>query len=242
MTLQRQKDLIHSTKWDILIVLDACRYDYFKELNWIKGKLSCVRSPAPHTFFWFKATWPKKYDAVYFSANPLINSKGIPSPELGNLNAHKHFRRVIDVWKSGWNEELGTVPPWEVNKAVESYYNYDSRKVIHYMQPHGPWIGKPRMSMFYELEAFLRNGFMADAYLTHPKPKKEKMEAAYRGNLKLVLRYVDVLINNFPDKKIIITSDHGELLGEGGYYLHKFGFPDWLNDYLLNVPWLEVEV
>ena len=215
--MQRQKDLIHSTNWDILIVLDACRYDYFKEINWIKGKLSCVRSPAPHTFFWFKATWPKKYDAVYFSANPLINSKGIPSPELGNLDAHKHFKRVIDVWKSGWDEELGTVPPWEVNKAVESYYDYDSRKVIHYMQPHGPWIGKHSL---YKASKF-RPGLGGDVELI-PKLKelgKWCLRELYVDNLHLVLAYVSALLESIKGK-VVITSDHGECLGEHNKYLH----------------------
>ena len=40
--MEQQKELIHNTKWNLLIILDACRYDYFKEECKIKGKLKKV--------------------------------------------------------------------------------------------------------------------------------------------------------------------------------------------------------
>ena len=36
--------------WDNLIILDACRYDYFKEMNTIDGELRPVLSQGSHSF------------------------------------------------------------------------------------------------------------------------------------------------------------------------------------------------
>ena len=46
---------------------------------------------------------------------------------------------------------------------------------------------------------------------------------AYKENLRIVLDYVVKLCRKFPRKKIVITSDHGELPGEEGTYEHPNG-------------------
>ena len=75
------------------------------------------------------------------------------------------------------------------------------------------------------------------------------LEEAYRENLRIVLRYVTKLCSKFlelkPSDKIIVTSDHGELLGEEGVYGHGEGlltrfFPR-IRRILSEVPWLVVE-
>lgn len=43
----------------------------------------------------------------YISANPYINSK----VAVGGFNAKNHFHRIVDVWRTGWDGELGTVHP-----------------------------------------------------------------------------------------------------------------------------------
>jgi arylsulfatase A-like enzyme len=64
---------------------------------------------------------------------------------------------------------------------------------------------------------------------------------AYYANLVLVLRYVKELINYAVSEgvyydEIVITSDHGDMLGELGLYLHQeYGLPQ-----LTIVPWLKV--
>lgn len=76
---------------------------------------------------------------VYISANPHINSKF----ESKSFNGKNHFHKVVDVWDWGWDEKLGTVHPREVNRAViMSKERYpDRRLLIHYLQPHQPYIG-----------------------------------------------------------------------------------------------------
>ena len=60
---------------------------------------------------------------------------------------------------------------------------------------------------------------------------------AYRDNLRVALGEVAKLTERLPGK-MVVTSDHGELLGEGGKYEHASLSNDPI---LLEVPWLEVE-
>ncbi|KXB01998.1 hypothetical protein AKJ44_01685 [candidate division MSBL1 archaeon SCGC-AAA261F17] len=58
---------------------------------------------------------------------------------------------------------------------------------------------------------------------------------AYENNLRAALAEVKKLAERLPGKTVV-TSDHGELLGEDGLYGHG-----WRHPLLREVPWLEVE-
>lgn len=130
--------------WDYLIILDACRYDFFKQMykKYLKkGYLKKAVSPATFTPDWLNKIFGKLYykNIIYISANPFINSKYI-----GEFSMRKYFFKIIDVWKSGWKEKFGSVPPNELNKAffkLKDVYK-DKRVILHYIQPHQPYIGK----------------------------------------------------------------------------------------------------
>jgi len=221
-TCIEQSKLLSREQWDILIVLDACRYDYFREEyeKFLEGKLIKAWSPASGTTPWLKKTFGGYYpDVQVFSATPFINSRGI---DLLDYKAIEHFppKNIIDIWDFGWNDTLKTVHPKTVVETALSQIDYKKRQIIWFLQPHGPWIGNPKIipppiikgTMFDEMIIpLLRKGKLS--------PKKFK--DAYRGNLRLVLKYVSKLITELPEsKRIVITSDHGELLGEYGSFLH----------------------
>jgi len=140
-----QKERIHETNWDVLIILDECRYDYFKRIyqDFFNGGLSPVESMAGATAPWFKKTFTGHYpDTVYVSANPVVNSMGIGAWGADSVDAHKKFHRVIDVWDKGWSKELNTTPPNEVTEHALKEIRADSSKrfIVHYLQPHEPYI------------------------------------------------------------------------------------------------------
>ncbi|MFW5902862.1 MAG: hypothetical protein ACOCTT_03170, partial [archaeon] len=141
---------------DYLIILDACRYDYFKEQyknykNLRKGKLEKRKSRGSNTTEWLFKTFKKPIkNSTYISTSPWINSKGITFKERvtkdnkNNISNKdwkptKYFDNIIDVWKNRWNSEIGTVTPEEVNKAVKNNLN-NEKTIIHYMQPHEPYL------------------------------------------------------------------------------------------------------
>lgn len=259
--------------WDHLIILDACRYDYFEKVykSYLDGKLRKVISPASHTKEWIKKVFKGKYnDIVYVSANPLINSLGV-----GDFDARRHFYKVIDVWDRGWDKKIEMVPPENVNKAaliVKDDY-LDKRLIIHYVQPHGPyfslgasekgsapfqrlgaWMGKflgrkfrkfvgrplekffGRTPILWKIREILGQRPLTPEEVAF-REGRDSLHQAYEKNLKIALTHVAKLVEELPGK-IVITSDHGECLGEEGRYNHKPGLHI---PALVEVPWLEVE-
>ncbi|MFX0138800.1 MAG: hypothetical protein ACFFDN_34485 [Candidatus Hodarchaeota archaeon] len=277
-----QKSLIHDVDWDILIILDACRYDYFSRLykDYFEGDLKKVTSPASETREWLRETFTDFYNLVYVSANPYINSKGL---SFGGINAKYYFSKIIDVWDFGWDNELETVHPREVNKYVlESQKGIGKRIIAHYMQPHAPYLSfhipdswwkaikliknhsnkikfiKSRINAWYKWRInsarkycrinmdFKNKTTNKSALRSHPyymdvllNVGENILNQVYEENLKIVLENVSMLIKkSFSNKTIIITSDHGELLGENNYY----GHPSKIKHPVLNeVPWFRVQ-
>lgn len=140
--------------WDFLVVLDACRYDVFKHtlpLTGLKGTVCKAISPATWTMEWLHKQFPQYYsDIIYVSATPYVNSvmKVCHKPPLNDrlcYNAKHHFYKIVDVWRDGWDERFGTVPPGQVNKAFHTTYlqHPNKRYILHYMQPHTPYLCLP---------------------------------------------------------------------------------------------------
>ena len=229
-----ENPLIHTTDWNILVILDAMRYDYFKKYNQLKGHLQSVSSGAACTIDWLLFNFPDKYPYVYYSANPICNSL----TPVGEFFGKKHFT-VIDVWKTHWDEEYKTVLPEDMTEAVRD--GLDGEKVIlHYMQPHFPSLGEERFfreGMFTPTPPFVGKMEASRIYYT---VTEEKLIRAYIENVERISNEMVQLIKYIPkDQKVIVTSDHGELLGEGGIRGHPCGV---LNPILSIVPWFEVKL
>lgn len=237
--LPNQTELIHDLlkeKQCVLIILDACRFDYFSLTvgDYLYGSLIKARSPATETLTWLKRTFTSWYDVTYVSANAFVNSK----MAVKGFEASKHFKRIIDVWDWGWKRNIYTVPPSEVNKAVLKYM--DDKMIIHYIQPHGVWIGKVKLVVSPEERDKMGKRHM-DEYIAYKVLKGEiplpLFKKAYEFNLRLVLEYVTKLIPHLKGK-IVVTADHGELLGEHSKFLHP---KDFYVPELYEVPWFIVK-
>lgn len=267
---KEQKKLIEETDWDNLIILDACRYDYFKEIykDYLTGELTKTRSPSYETTDWCKKMWNGHYqDIIYVSSNPRINSK----TEVEGYKGSDHFPKIIDVWDWGWDKESDTVLPKTVkDAAINSREKYSDKKlIIHFMQPHFPYLGfeltQTREGFFTKLRAnigrlaiklvgrrfihrirnntplapFLQRDMdnrsqPSDLKLIVEKHGSDFLKELYSRNMKRALTEVSELVE-FLSGKNIVTSDHGELLGEDGCFEHDYNHPK-----LHEVPWLEV--
>lgn len=216
--------------WDNLVILDACRYDVFKDENVIPGRLESIISKGSSTHEFFKDTFQRESypEIVYVSANANITL----------IDSCFHDR--IRLWEDDWDPEFDTVPPEAVVRgAISAQDRYpDKRLIIHFMQPHYPFIGKLGQRIEHkgqfehpETESRIWKKLEAGEY------DKETVWKAYRENLNVVLpevqRLVDELVGN-----TIITSDHGNEFG----WLDLYGHPG--NRYTRNlkkVPWLVIE-
>ena len=238
-----QKRLLTEYNWDVLIVLDACRYDYFEQeyREFFYGKLLKTVSPASGTVPWLKTVFSGFYPNIHIiSSNPFINSKGI---KIMGYKATDHFlsENIYDVWDYKWDENLNTVHPKDVMDEALCRQNEiqpPEKLVIWFLQPHGPWIGEPKIltSSSRPMEG---HDEAVVSLIRKGEISIETFREAYRGNLRLVLKFVSGLVNQIDKKKkIIITSDHGELLGEYNSFLHFsfFCVPE-----LRQVPFLIVE-
>lgn len=183
--------------WDNLIILDACRYDLFKELNQIDGKLGYRYSRGTHTREFllenFRAT--EYDDIVYVTAQPRVYV------DLKNTK----FYKTIHVWKDKWSDKHSTVhPKVMVDQTLKARKKYPNKRIIsHFLQPHCPYISEDGVIMTCNVFNLLRKNEIC----------KEKVWTGYKENLEYVLNYVGYLVSKLPGKTVI-TSDHGEAFGE----------------------------
>ena len=207
-------------EWDYLIVLDACRYDMFKKANRIKGLLEKKISLGSNTPGWLKKNFNGYYeDIVYISANPHISNY-----EVRGFKGTDHFWKVKNLWYYDWDNVLESVHPRRVTKSalriIRKYHG--KRFIIHYLQPHQPYILSPEIN-----HDLVRRG----------KISIRELRRAYMENLILVLNEVEKLIDVL-EGKIVITSDHGQLLGEK----FELGHPAEIYfKELIEIPWLVVD-
>ena len=106
---------------------------------------------------------------------------------------------------------------------------------VHYMDVHGPYISKGG----WYLKNTVRGGILWRKATRAPKkliPKeKEELIKTYKEEVQYNDFYIGELLSKIDQNKtlIVLTADHGELLGEHGLFAHV---PHILYDQLLKVP------
>jgi len=232
-TLNKSGIDIIAEDWDNIIILDACRYDMFVDaINW-DGKIKKAISSGSSTREFIETTFIGRDfpDTVYVSANPQLDRFEVTD------NFHKYYR----LYENHWDNDLRTVQPDAVAevalKAEASHPN--KRLIIHYVQPHYPFIGELGQEIdhrgFTQLGKFERKTDDVWSHLKNGNIDEDSVWKAYNENLKIALPSVERLINNL-DGKTVVTSDHGNVLGRWGVYGHPTY--RYLKE-LVEVPWFE---
>lgn len=203
-----QLDLIRDTAWDVLLVLDACRADVYRQevrAEWQAG-LQTVASPASCTRDWIRAVGPTLAEkgVLYFSANSyILREEQIYRWGLDIVPVWRHHTQpCADSWNTRRQEHGRTVHPWVLADYVVNVISDSDRYervVVHFIQPHAPSI-----------------------------------EGGYRGSLVLADRAARWIAHCLGGT-CVITGDHGELMGEHGLHSHpcEETWPE-----LREVPWL----
>lgn len=225
--------------WDTLVILDACRYDYFKSYNEIPGKLepTVVDGNQSLDFMENNFAGRKAHDTVYVTANPHADQ--LPSETF------HHIDYLLDYW----NSEIGTILPSDVHKAaIDAHQEYPNKRlIVHFMQPHRPYLGATAEELRnrIDLKGFRNQGGGLQIWgaVKQKEVTVEEIRQAYAETLDIVLAEVSDLIDKL-DGKTVITADHGEMLGERVFPVtsrvwgHSEGFS---TRQLRTVPWLSVE-
>lgn len=225
--------------WDTLIILDACRADLFEEVTSISrwDEYERVNSGSGATPTWFERKWDGEYgDIVYVTGSPILSRRAPGS-----------FHRTIECWKYAINEELNGPDPEVVTDAAMKAHEEFPRKrvVVHYMQPHYPFLQDPDLHFTefagtkqWDVDADPRAADVWEA-LRAGIVSKNEVWAGYKRNLEYVMKEVDELLNKI-DGRVVISSDHGNLLGEVTYPIpfREYGHPmHSAQPSLTTVPW-----
>jgi len=239
-------------EWDNLLILDACRYDLFNTLVKRLFNKNCqhLRSRGTETPEFLKNTFilydrnnQKKSmlkDIIYITTNPWVD-----------IICKNLFFKLVPVWKCYWDEKLGTVHPYYVNKiTLRLRSKYPNKKfIVHYLQPHNPYIGFDHINKLSYDDYPVKNP--KGIILTKPfkavesgKIPTEKLWEAYKYNLKIVLKYA-LYLSYYLKGRTIITADHGEAFGEKIHPLlpiRIYGHPPSVRiPTLVKVPWFIVD-
>lgn len=213
--------------WDTAIVLDACRYDAFRsEYDLGVGSLSKEIAPGSESREFFQRTFRERtyHDTVYVTGNPYITT--LPSDTF-------HAVTLDDAW----NESGTEAPPGRItDAAIDAHETYPQKRVVvHYMTPHLPFVAPDQSHVNDELGNW-RGMFWPD------RTTREGIRRAYERNLQVVLEHVAELLESI-EGQVVVTADHGELLGERlrPIPVRCYGhFPSLYVPQLVEVPWLEI--
>lgn len=216
--------------WDNLVILDACRYDEFVRCADLPGTTQHRKSRGSASKEFVRGNFAGKdlRDTVYVSANGWYAK--LEAELETELFAYRFTDRDI-------LEGLTSHPETVTNEALDAAEKHPHKRlVIHYMQPHRPFLGSTGRDLFDPRQPFV--DMMAASDATH-----EDLRESYRENLDLVLQSVEDLLSTITGKTVI-TADHGELLGEREWPIpiRHYGHPEGVYiKTLTKVPWHIIE-
>jgi len=210
----------------------------FKQFNTISGELETRESRGSATVEFLRGNFDGE------TLNDVVYTTGNPQLQRHEDEINVEFHNVLNVWlENGWDEEEDTVLPETMAarglEMVEKYPN--KRHIIHFIQPHYPFI---RTGTQFDL-GHLSNSKSEEEHLWGKLMKGElsisesRIEEIYHNNLQEALPEVAKLVSNI-NGKTVITSDHGNMLGERAYPvpIQEWGHPRGIyTSNLVTVPW-----
>lgn len=244
--------------WDTLVILDAARYDEFKDRNFIDGKLESRLSRGGYSEEFIQKNFAggEYHDTVYVSGNPH-------AAQLGE----SVFHDLVQVEMEPVGDPIGPTdernyairPSTVLDETIRAHETYPRKRlIVHFMQPHLPFIGENGMELYQQLltereekdieEDDIQNpgttGLSVNPYAAARHDmisvEDEDIREAYRENLDIGLTHAQLVTEEIPGKTVV-TADHGELLGER-YVSKKHGHPHHIRvPELYIVPWLVVD-
>lgn len=247
-------------EWDLLIILDTCRYDAMQAVSDEYDFIDCVEkfySRGGSSPDWIAHTFAKTFEkeleeTVYVTANPhaetvLQDREYIPNKhslaakrfyKYGDWNTVRpeKLKRFEQVWKydsghSGEPEvESYTPPRFITDRAIEISRNEDFDRMIL----HYMQPHYPYISNAIEESRGLRS------YEKNPKAVKKdgyhRVYSSYIDELRHVLDEIEILLENVDADKVAISADHGDAFGKYCVYGHN---PGRIHPGVRYVPWVE---
>ncbi|MGN8218722.1 hypothetical protein ACTG0T_10300 [Halococcus morrhuae DSM 1307] len=230
---------IYSRDWDVMLILDDMRVDIMHEVaneyDFVTG-IDTFRSLGSKSPDWMERNFDNDHPketarTAYVTGNPF-----------SRMFDGSEFRVFDEVWRYAWDEDRNTIPARALtDRAVRTWRQRGKgmdRMVVHYMQPHDPFVPDPELGTYGSVDSFGREGFGNLWSLTGYTVPRERVWQAYRDNLRYVLDDVTLLLENIDAERVVITADHGHAAGELGLWGHP---SDLLLPCVREVPWVETD-
>ncbi|PSQ02543.1 hypothetical protein BRC95_10500 [Halobacteriales archaeon QS_5_68_33] len=226
---------VYERDWDVLVILDACRVDLMDEVACDhRDEYPFLEPYSRHTSLGSNSgEWLESNFTDEFAEEKAETAMVTGNPHTGTYLDAEDFLLLDEVWRYGWEDEDELFEPrYITDRAVSVKRNLDpDRLVVHYMQPHHPFL--PQFDGF---ESELHQKWLNQwRDIRIGRVSREEKWQGYRENLRYVLDYVEVLLSSISADSVVISSDHGEAIGEWGIYGH-YGIPLRV---LREVPWIE---
>jgi len=231
----RKATNVYERDWDLLILLDCARPDMMREVKDEYEFLHSVEeltSVGSCSMQWMDNTFTRNYNEEIKSTLHITSNTSSEA-----YLSDKPFQFLEEVWRDGWDEEIGTIPAQEVtDRAIYHMRESDAkRNIVHYMQPHLPFVTRPDInSNVVTTRGVVGRGKYLGGLHKEEGYSKEELWKATLENLRYVLDSVEVLISNVDADLAIISADHGEAFGEQGIWNHPCRT---YIDCLIQVPW-----
>lgn len=223
-------ELRERDRW-CLLVFDAGRYDYLNPLlaDHYTGEVQRTFSAARDTFEWISKVWQGEYDDVTYLSGMVPVSDEIPDFDMEDfkrlydgINPGDSIGEIVKLWEDEWDDTLSTVTPERVTDRALDYLNRD-KLVVHYNQPHSPFIGTPKLLGHTDgKSAKPKQGRPNDEPIWHRvragDVSNQYLHMAYWGNAVRAISAAEPLVRE--RETVVATADHGEALGEYGMYTH----------------------
>lgn len=226
--------------WDALVIFDACRLDLMKEISseysWSE-EVDTFRSLGSSTDEWMTNNFVDRFEEEKENTAMIVSN-----PYAGLILDENNWMHMEKVWEYADWREHGTVHPNDLTDAAirtRREYPDADRYIIHYLQPHVPFINSD-ISEGIDLDNFGQIDTKKTVWqeFRDGNVSREEVWREYGNNLRLGLDDVELLMNNFEAEKMVISSDHGNALGE---FPLIYGHPPGVAiDSLRNVPWFEI--
>ena len=233
---------IYDRDWEVLVILDGCRVDVMEEVATeypFVETVDSITSVGSMSIEWLNNTFNRSKYGDEMSKTGYVTANIFSEKTI----SEDSFHYLDEVWRYGWSEEVNTIPPRVVtDRAIRTWREKrPERLIVHYMQPHHPFIADSELRSF-NVDPFGRDNtgeqrhYTAWGALRRGLVSRKDVWNAYRANLRLVLDEVDLLRNNVQANTLVLTADHGNAAGEWGIYDHPIGFP---HPSVKKVPWVE---
>lgn len=231
---------IYKEDWDVLVVLDACRADVMAHImddypSLIHGGSTySVASASPE---WMEKNFDSEEYGDEMAETAYVTGNAFSDEELDE----EDFLVLDEVWKYAWDDEVGTIRPEVLTDRAVRIMREESpgRMIIHYMQPHQPYLGNPVTGDGIDPHDVGNPGDTSFEKLQRGEISETDLRRWYRENLEIVLDNIEeVLLKNLDAETVVLTADHGELFGEYGLYAHP---RDTVVPPLKRVPWVLAE-